>query len=185
MRRVSPERVNGKRARWWRWSGAVVIFFMTLSLGAPASAHDDRDPDTGCMRVYGHYDSFTLPASQCSSAVGFCTAGTLTGSLRGNYSFVMDTLMPSPQATTPAVVYYTGSSLVQPKWGGSLVGTDNGVIDIGNTDKQAAMVTITDGADGLEGAHGYLLLRGNLNLANGETTGDYSGEICGIHAHRR
>ena len=183
MRSQIPERVNGKRVRWGRWIGAVVACVGALALTVPATAHGDRDEDAhhpDCRHVYGHYRSVPVPAAQCSSAVGFCTAGKLTGSLRGDYSFVMDSLMPSPQATTPGVIYYTGSSLVQPVWGGSLVGTDNGVIDLGGNGKQAAMVTITDGADGLQGAHGYLLLRGNLDQATGVTTGDYSGQICGI-----
>ena len=160
----------------------AIVGLLAFGVGIPANAHGDRDEHEhrDCRHVYGHYSSHPLPPDQCSSAVGFCTSGSLTGSLRGAYSFVMDTLIPSPQATTPGVIYYTGSSLMQPSWGGSLVGTDNGVIDLGGNGKQAAMVTITDGADGLEGAHGYLLLRGNLDQTTGLVTGDYSGEICGI-----
>lgn len=159
--------------------GFLIVALAALGFATPASAHGD-DAQPGCRHVYGHYVAQPVPPSQCASAVGFCTAGQLSGALAGGYSFVMDTIMGSPQATTPGIVYYTGSSLITLRRGGSLVGTDNGVVDLGPSGKQAALVTITDGADGLSGAHGYLQLRGTLDATTGVVTGDYRGEICGM-----
>ncbi|MDF1561983.1 MAG: hypothetical protein P1V51_03005 [Deltaproteobacteria bacterium] len=148
-----------------------------LILPLPALADDDG---AGCRPVSGRYTANPLPPSSCFSPVGFCTAGTLTGGLHGSYTFTMSSARSAEEPTAPGMTFYTGVSLVE-ALGGSLVGTDTGTVDLSpvGTGRQAALITLTGGAEGLEGTTGYLTLVGELSLMTGEVQGRYSGELCG------
>jgi hypothetical protein len=39
-------------------------------------------------------------------------------------------------------------------------------------------MTVTGGADRLDGARGYLQIRGNLDYSTGAASGHYEGRIC-------
>lgn len=164
---------------------------MLLLLAVPMLAPTEVLADgahPSCRKVHGRYTAMPLPPQSCFSPVGFCTAGTLTGSLRGSYSFTMNQAIPAGEPTAPGATFYTGVSLME-TLGGSLVGTDTGTVDLSpvGTSQQAALITVTEGADGLEGTSGYLTLIGEMNLFTGEVRGRYQGELCGpaMHEGRR
>lgn len=54
--------------------------------------------------------------------------------------------------------------------------SDAGVIDVGGTGRQAALLVVTGGNGSHAGATGFLQLRGSVE--GGQVTGDYVGEIC-------
>ncbi len=127
-----------------------------------------------CKPVYGFYTSNPIPC-----AAPLCTAGDLIGGIQASYEFTATALVPANDPTMPGVSFYLGRSVVAPLRGDALVfASDSGVVDLGVTGKQAALLTITGGTGAYEGARGYLLLRGTLDLAAGVVSGDYSGEIC-------
>jgi hypothetical protein len=130
--------------------------------------------------VYGFYRSHPVAPPECTSPVGFCTAGELIGGIQGTYAFTMTSVAPSQEPTTPGVIFYSGHSVVSPKGGAgdAVLATDNGAIDLGATGRQAALLTITGGTGAYGGATGYLLLRGTLDPLTSEVSGDYVGEIC-------
>jgi hypothetical protein len=156
-------------------AAALVAVVAAWAQPTDASGHGKR-----CHPMHGHFSSMPVAPPACTSPVGFCTAGDLWGGLQGGYSFTMNTAIPSNDPTVPGVTFYTGTSLIAMKDGGSLVGTDTGAVDLSpvGTGKMVSLITVTDGADGYEGAHGYLQLRGTMNFLTGAVTGEYVGELC-------
>lgn len=152
---------------------ATLMLAVITAFAQPAAAKS-------CKPLHGHFTSMPVPPPDCTSPVYFCTAGDLWGGLHGGYAFTMLSAMPSPEPTTPGVNWFSGVSLITLEDGGSLVGTDNGVVDLNpfGTGKMSSLITITDGADGFEGATGYLQLRGELSFVTGGVSGEYFGEVC-------
>lgn len=159
-------------------AAVTIVGLFGVLLGPGVALAHDRGPI--CRTVYGHYASDMLPPDQCTSPVGMCTAGALTGALHGSYGFVMNKAIPAGEPEIPGVTFYTGVSHIDRGLRGSIVGIDAGSIDLSpvGTGKQAALITLTGGSDRYETATGYLLLRGTLDPFTGHVTGDYQGEIC-------
>lgn len=146
------------------------------ALGAPATR---AAADATCRPVLGHFSS--VPAADCQSPVGFCTAGRLIGGIQGRYGFTMWSLAPAGAPNPPGVQFYTGRSEIRLDRGGAVFAADAGAIDLdpSGSGRMSALLTVIGGADGREGARGWLQLRGSLDPASGGVTGEYVGEICG------
>lgn len=152
---------------------SLVLAFAALATPFVARAGE------GCKPVHGFYTS----SIQTPCAGALCTAGELIGGIQGTYAFVATGLLPPPALTTdgaPALagaLFYVGESVVVLKQSGDHVfASDAGVIDVGGTGKQAALLVVTGGTGARSGATGFLQLRGSLEA--GEVAGDYFGEIC-------
>jgi hypothetical protein len=70
------------------------------------------------------------------------------GGIQGSYTFTMTTIVPS------------------------------GALDLGPLGGFASLITFTGGTGAMAGATGQIRLRGELNQAEGTTTGDYIGTLC-------
>ena len=130
-----------------------------------------------CKPVHGFYTSTPVPANDCASVVGLCTAGELIGGIQGTYRFTATGFVPSGD---PQVTFYTGESVVSPKLGGTVTARDYGTIQLpapNVTGRQAALLIITGGVDRWAGASGYLQLVGSLD-AEFHVQGEYFGQIC-------
>src|SRR5918912_1122071 len=96
---------------------AIVAFAALCLVGRAAPAED------GCKTFSG---DFTAVAPEtCTSPVGICTHGTLTGGFPSTYDFVMDTLVPTGN---PGEFAYTGHSVITTRGGAQLFGQDSGVL---------------------------------------------------------
>jgi hypothetical protein len=143
---------------------------MSISTSAHATGED-------CFPVQGYFDS--APAAVCTSPVGICTNGQLKGRFAGGYDFVMMQIIDPNDESVPTVSFFTGSSLITTE-SGMLLGTDTGALDLNPNGHGAfsTLLTLTDGTGDLEGARGYLHIRGNLDFATGVAEGDFKGRIC-------
>ncbi len=152
---------------------AVAALVFAVATPTPAAAG-------ACKPLHGHFTSVQVPPPACTSPVAFCTAGQLWGGLQGTYAFTMETAIPSPAPTTPGATFYTGTSVVSLDDGGTVIGTDNGVVDLNpfGTHRMVSLITFTSGAGGYEGATGYLQLRGEMDLVAGTVSGEFFGEVC-------
>ena len=177
------ERASSLRRRSIARALGVCALAGVTFLGGTATADDDAgDDDDGgpaeCDTVRGRFVSHQVAAG-CTSPVGFCTAGSLTGGLHGTYAFVMATATASGAAGAPGVTFFTGRSDVSLRDGSALVGTDTGAVDLApppfGTGKMVSIITINSGTDG---AHGYLQLRGSIDLKTGVVSGFYDGQVC-------
>jgi hypothetical protein len=146
-----------------------------LAHGGGSSSNDP--PGLVCHEVKGKFES--LPAPTCNSLVGLCTAGELSGSLRGGYGFVMSQMVEPMDATIPSVTFFTGTSTITRRHG-TLIGTDAGSLDLnaGAFGAFATLITITGGTGSYTRAAGYLQVRGKLDFTTGGAKGDYKGKIC-------
>ena len=111
---------------------------------------------------------------QCPAIL--CTVGRVWGGLQGTYQFTMTTLQNS--VAVPSIQFFTGDSEVTTKSGDLVHGTDTGSIDLGPNGGFASLITFNGGTGAHVNATGQIRLRGQLDMAEGTTTGDYIGSIC-------
>jgi hypothetical protein len=167
--------------------GFVVLTSLALlpacSAADEAASAEAAELRSGCQSIRGSFSANLLAPEECEgSPVGFCSSGTLRGSISGGYDFSMSTLTPSPEYdTTPSLNYYTGLSVISTSRG-TLVGIDNGINDLApdtsTSGRVVAMIPIVSGTGRFEGATGYLSIEGLANGAAGTVSGTYGGRLC-------
>jgi hypothetical protein len=115
-----------------------------------------------------------VPPPDCTAP--FCSAGRVWGGIQGSYTFTMTTIVPS--GAVPSIMFFTGQSAITLKSGDVLHGTDTGSLDLGPLGGFASLITFTGGTGAMAGATGQIRLRGELDQAEGTTSGDYIGTLC-------
>jgi hypothetical protein len=130
--------------------------------------------DQTCKPVVGHFEAHVVPPPEC--AAPFCTAGRVWGGVQGNYTFSMTSLVPS--GAVPSIMFFTGQSVITTKNDDVVFGTDTGSLDLGPEGGFASLITFTGGTGSMAGATGQIRLRGQLDQAEGTTSGDYFGTLC-------
>jgi len=133
-----------------------------------------------CLPLVGRFDAVPAPPSECASPVDFCTQGNLTGTLRGTYEFRMDATGPA-DTRVPGVNSFNGESVVTTNRGATLTGIDTGTIDLDPTrfGSFVSLITFQSGTGYLENfSTAQIALRGALDFASGETSGNFRGKIC-------
>ncbi len=149
---------------------AGVAFPLTLLLGGTALAATG-----GCHEYCGDFTA--VRPDTCTSAVGICTHGTLTGSVLSTHDFVADT----PVFTSATSADYTGHSVIRTEQGAEIIGSDSGTLTIRPDGLNADFVTtvhVVAGTRQFAHATGEIVAPGVLNLVTGATVGAYSGRIC-------
>jgi len=129
-------------------------------------------PAQKCESVKGTFVAHIVKDG-CSAAL--CTAGDLTGGLKGHYKFqTVGDPKPAGGPAPASVIFFVGESSVTPDKGGTLGGIDTGTIDMPpGLGGFASLITWNGGATG------QIRLRGVLDPAAGTTSGDYEGTVCG------
>jgi hypothetical protein len=157
--------------------GALIA--LTPSTGLAGSGHHHgHHHDDPCRKVRGTFASVPVAPPTCTSAVGICTSGELTGTLRGaTYFFTMNTLGTVPDPDAQFVSFFTGLSAVTTRSGKVMHGVDTGAMNLMppgtiGSGEFSTLLSFT------EGGTGFLHIRGTLDLATGNVSGDYQGEIC-------
>lgn len=148
---------------------SLVVFTVVLASTATAAFADQT-----CKPVIGHFEASVVPPPECTAP--FCTAGRVWGGVQGNYSFAMTSLAPS--GAVPSIFFFTGQSVITVKNDDQLLGTDTGSLDLGPEGGFASLITFTGGTGSMAGATGQIRLRGQLDQAEGTTSGDYFGTLC-------
>lgn len=132
-----------------------------------------------CKPVVGSFEATFQPADTCAGAL--CTAGRVWGGVQGTYRFTADKFIPNGEPEVPFIVFFTGHSIISLKSGDQLFGTDTGTIDLPpGRGGFASLITFTGGTGAMANATGQIRLRGELNPAEGTTSGDYIGEVCTV-----
>ncbi len=147
-----------------------------MALACPGFAAASAAP----KQVSGPFTSVLVPPPACTSAVGICTLGTLTGDLPSAYYFTMDTLQPAGDPNDPTEFVYTGHSVITRTHGGAqLFGQDTGVIHLLPAAPAPFVTTVhvVGGTKQYAGAAGQLVATGTLNFATGQALGSYAGTI--------
>ena len=132
-------------------------------------------------------DPLTLTRSSASEEVsgrlvvhgeGDVTVGQMTGSIEGDYEFVLG---PGFDAGIPglSIWFGTGTSVVVTEEG-SLSFAEAGPIDLAEQvySNAAVLMTITGGTGIWQGASGHLILSGYWHTDSESGEFDYQGEVC-------
>src|SRR3954471_7150674 len=145
----------------------AAVLLSTMSQATPVAAQQN------CKSLEGEFVARAVqpPAGPEGS---LCTAGQLSGGLKGKYEFH---ITKSPvDAGTPApgtVKFFVGQSTVTLKNGDVIVGIDTGTIDMPpGAGGFASLITWT------QGATGQIRLNGHFDAAAGTTSGEYEGTVC-------
>ena len=152
---------------------AQVMFFLLLCLSLTSGI---ASAENSCFPVSGRFESQNVFPPECTSPVYFCTSGSLTGALWGDYDLVVDKFISPEEPSIPSISFYTGFSSVSTHRG-ELFLTDAGALD-GQTGNVSALLKATGGTGYYENATGYLYVYGAADLAVGKASGRYEGEIC-------
>ena len=148
----------------------LVAISVVIALCTATAAFADQT----CKPVVGHFEAHVVPPADCPAP--FCTAGRVWGGIQGNYSFVMTTIQPT--FAVPSIMFFTGQSTIALKSGDLLHGTDTGTLDLSPAGGFASLITFSGGTGEYAGATGQIKLRGQLDQAEGTTSGDYIGTLC-------
>ena len=133
---------------------ALVMFVVTAAT-ASLSAAAKR----------GHFSS-VVNTDGCASIVGICTEGTLTGALKGTFSFTATSLTPSADSPTTGVMFYTGDITLTTR-DGVLFCKDAGAFDVNAPGAVSSVCSITGGTGEFAGASGTIQFLGTFTFADG------------------
>jgi hypothetical protein len=149
------------------------IFAVVLTIFSATIANAAQQ----CKPVVGSFEATVQPPDTCAGPL--CTAGRVWGGIQGNYRFTADKFIPNGEPEVPFILFFTGHSIINLKSGDQLFGTDTGTIDLPpGRGGFASLITFTGGTGAMQNASGQIRLRGELNPAEGTTSGDYLGEVC-------
>lgn len=148
-------------------AGALLVLISLLSMGGQAGAASGS--------VKGRFESQAVTGAGCTSPVGLCTAGTLTGGIKGTFEFTATSLIQSVDTPTTGVVLYTGDIAIHTK-DGDLSCKDAGAFRTTGAGEVSSVCTIIGGTDGLAGTSGVIQFVGTFTTAFGGA-GDYRGTL--------
>ena len=125
------------------------LFAAALFAGASLGWDSGAEAHGGPMILKG---GLTTTQVECAS---LCTAGTLTGDIRGKLEFTMATMTDTE---TPNVAHYTGTNVVKTPWG-TFSGPDYGVWNLA-TGEFVDYTEITSGTGIYAGLRGSMSIMG-------------------------
>ena len=131
-------------------------------------------PSLSAATKRGHFSS-VVNTTTCASPVGICTEGTLTGALKGTFSFTATTLTPSADTPTTGVMFYTGDITLTTR-DGVVFCKDAGAFDVNAPGAVSSVCSITGGTGEFAGASGTIQFVGTFTLADGGD-GEYRAMI--------
>ncbi len=152
--------------------GIAVTGFLLAALLSPLSMTSQAIAENVCKPVHGRFHS--EPRTPCDSPVGFCTQGETIGGMQASFTFSMSSQSLTGHPEIPTVITYTGVSDISLKSGGQVTAIDTGALDLNpfGDGHFGSLLTF------VHPASGHIVLSGNLDLATGKVTGDYTGELC-------
>lgn len=149
---------------------ALLLPVLLLSVVSAQAGDDDK---SRCQAFYGPFTSVVILPPECTSPVGLCTHGILTGEFPATYDFTALTQTTDP--SDPNVVTLTGKSVVTTAKG--VIHTDDiSVINFVTGDfVTKALVNRTNLR---RDKNGGFIAAGNLSPATGQAAGNYSAILC-------
>ena len=158
---------------------SVAISGLIVGLTPQVGAHDDNQHQ--CRELAGPFSSVTVPVPPCTSPVGLCTHGVLSGPMQdASYDFTVNSLTPDPN--NPSIVVATGKSVVTTKIG-QMFTDDVSVMHFSGpapTDPVnfVTTATVNSGTKYWKSTSGQFVATGVLVVATGQAVGDYTAKLC-------
>ncbi len=154
---------------------AAALFATLVFLNGRSSGQTSPKPEA--RSVKGHISSVQLTGPECTSPVGLCTKGRLSGDIKGGFVFTANTLTPTADTPVTGVVHYTGDIVIHTTNGDILI-KDAGAFNAlpGGTGDVGSVSTITGGTGRWAGAAGHIHISGTFTPADGGDS-DFEGEV--------
>lgn len=114
-----------------------------------------------------------LLTTGCTSPIGLCTAGRLTGTVNGDFVFAANRLEPTD---TPGISFYTGEIVVETQKGELRCASAGVYSFVDPAGPVVDMCTITSGTGDWAGTTGHLRIHGTFSLTEGGFS-HYEGSI--------
>jgi hypothetical protein len=147
----------------------LLLVAATASAGGYALASEDALQAQGVVRSQALFQG-------CTSPIGFCTSGSMSGTINGDFVFTANWFIPSD---TPGVIFLTGETVVQTSRG-EVRCQDAASYNISELESGpgpfASLCTITGGTGDWAGATGHIRIHGTFTLADGGNS-HYEGLI--------
>jgi len=156
----------------------AVMAVAVLTLAVPAvPASWAGEAERGRIHVFGVLSAAPTD-DDCVSPIGWCTLGTLRGSLRGQYAYTMMSVIPAELSEAPMISFYTGQVVIETRRG-RIFGADAGSIDLSpfGSGPYSSVVTVTGGEGHFAGVQGYIQITGTIDWTTGQAIGLYRGEL--------
>ena len=153
-----------------RWMVAVTLAgcLAALALTGPAASAAPQS-------VNGFFRVQAATGPDCTSAIGVCLAGDVSGRIKGAFSFAATELIPTAVTPTTGVLATIGDAQV--KTGeGDIACTLTGSLQVGGDGPFVSICIVTGGTGKWAGATGYLRTSGTFVFAAGGT-GAYDGKV--------
>jgi hypothetical protein len=150
---------------------AASAAILALSTMAESKAAGDDD-DCG---LRGPFSSDLVPPPVCTSPVGLCTTGQLSGNFPAKYEFRFSTLQSTADPSDPTAFVYTGHSVVTTSRG-VLYTEDSGLLHMppdGSPGQFVTTASITSGSGRYRKATGVFVATGELDFVSGHATGSF------------
>jgi hypothetical protein len=164
------ERRHGRARPSRRWVAglALVAAGSVLALvGTPAGAAPEK--------VNGQFQLQSTSGPDCSSPVGVCMTGTVSGRIKGSFSFTVTSVLTTADTPTTGALVTTGDAVVETRDGridckltGTLVLDEEGPF--------VSLCMVTGGTRAWTGADGYLRTTGTFTFGAGGS-GSYDGKV--------
>ena len=150
----------------------LILLPIALLLSVASAQAGDGDKSR-CHAFYGPFSSVVVLPPSCTSPVGLCTHGILTGEYPATYDFTALTQTTDP--SDPNVVTLTGESVVTTSKG--VIHTDDvSVINFATGD--FVTKALVHRSNLRQAKSGGFIAAGNLDTATGQAIGNYSAILC-------
>ena len=157
-----------------QWYLSVRRGILLTVVGALLSAAAGGDVAAASRRARGHFAS-NVVTEGCTSPVGICTAGTLTGGVNGTFVFTATSLQPTADTPTTGVLLYTGDIVLTTRFG-TLTCKDAGAFESTGSGAVSSVCAVVGGTGNLTGAAGTVQFVGNFTFEGGGE-GEYRAVI--------
>jgi hypothetical protein len=127
--------------------------------------------------VNGHFSLMSSSSPDCASPFGVCMTGTVSGRIKGSFSFTARSLIATDDTPTTGAIVTTGDATVETK-SGTILCKLTGTLQVNDEGPFVSLCVVTGGTGGWAGVTGYLRTSGTFTL-DGGGSGSYDGNIVG------
>ncbi len=147
---------------------AVFVFISLLIVIVPVAAAPPA------QAIEGVFTTTIFTDASCTSPVGFCSAGTVTGDIEGDVDVALTTATFTEIDGIPTLVYSTNITITTNR--GTTSGVSNGTINL-ITSELNAVFELTEGTGYYTNRQGVLIVSGTSNPATGVEVLPFTGTL--------
>ena len=125
----------------------------------------------------GHFVLQSSSGPECDSPVGVCMTGSVSGRIKGSFSFTARSVIATDDTPVTAAIVTTGDAMVETR-SGDLFCKLTGTLQVTDDGPFVSLCVVTGGTGDWAGTTGYLRTSGTFTLAGGGS-GSYDGKISG------